>query len=47
MNLSNLKYVVEVEKTGSITRAAQNFFMNQPFKPNPPGTGKGSGVPDF
>lgn len=30
MNLSNLKYVVEVEKTGSITRAAQNFFMNQP-----------------
>lgn len=30
MNLSNLKYIVEVEKTGSITRAAQNFYMNQP-----------------
>lgn len=30
MNLSNLKYVVEVEKTGSITKAAQNFYMNQP-----------------
>lgn len=30
MNLSNLKYAVEVEKTGSITRAAQNFYMNQP-----------------
>lgn len=30
MNLSNLKYAVEVEKTGSITKAAQNFYMNQP-----------------
>lgn len=30
MNLSYLKYAVEVEKTGSITRAAQNFYMNQP-----------------
>ena len=30
MNLSYLKYAVEVEKTGSITKAAQNFYMNQP-----------------
>lgn len=26
MNLSYLKYAVEVEKTGSITKAAQNFL---------------------
>lgn len=30
MNLSQLKYVVEVEKTGSITKAAQNLLMGQP-----------------
>ena len=30
MNLSYLKYAVEVEKTGSITKAAQNYYMNQP-----------------
>ena len=30
MNLSYLKYAVEVEKTGSITTAAQTFYMNQP-----------------
>ena len=30
MNLSYLKYAVEVEKTGSITKAAQDFYMNQP-----------------
>ena len=41
MNLSYLKYAVEVEKTGSITKAAQNFYMNQDH----PGTGAGSGMP--
>lgn len=30
MNLSYLKYAVEVEKTGSVTKAARNFYMNQP-----------------
>lgn len=30
MNLSYLKYAAEVEKTGSITKAAQNLYMNQP-----------------
>ena len=30
MNINHLKYVVEVENTGSITRAAQNLFMGQP-----------------
>lgn len=30
MNLSQLKYVVEIEKAGSITRAAENLFMGQP-----------------
>ena len=30
MNLAHLKYAVEVEKTGSITRAADNLFMGQP-----------------
>lgn len=30
MNLAHLKYAVEVEKTGSITKAAENLFMGQP-----------------
>lgn len=30
MNLQLLRYVVEVERTGSITRAAQNLYMGQP-----------------
>lgn len=30
MNLTHLKYAVEVEKTGSITKAADNLFMGQP-----------------
>ena len=30
MNLMQLKYMVEVEKTGSITKAAANLFMGQP-----------------
>ncbi|MGN1097898.1 MAG: LysR family transcriptional regulator [Clostridia bacterium] len=30
MNLTQLKYIVEVEKTGSISRAAANLNMNQP-----------------
>lgn len=30
MNLTYLKYVVEVEKSGSITAAAQNLYMGQP-----------------
>ncbi|MBU3129889.1 LysR family transcriptional regulator [Clostridium tagluense] len=30
MNLLHLKYIVEVEKTNSITKAAQNLFMGQP-----------------
>lgn len=30
MNLLHLRYVVEVEKTGSITKAAQNLYMGQP-----------------
>ena len=30
MNLQHLKYIVEVEHTGSITRAAENLFMGQP-----------------
>ncbi|HOD93753.1 MAG TPA: LysR family transcriptional regulator [Clostridia bacterium] len=29
-NLLHLKYAVEVEKTGSISKAAQNLYMNQP-----------------
>jgi len=29
-NIQHLKYAVEVEKTGSISRAAQNLFMGQP-----------------
>lgn len=30
MKLSHLRYVIEVAKTGSITRAAQNLYMGQP-----------------
>lgn len=30
MNIEHLKYAIEVEKTGSISRAAENLFMNQP-----------------
>ncbi len=30
MNLTHLKYAVEVEKTGSITQAAKNLYMGQP-----------------
>lgn len=30
MNLSQLRYIVEVEKTGSISKAAQNLFVGQP-----------------
>ena len=30
MNLSQLRYVVEVEKTGSITKAAKKLYMGQP-----------------
>ncbi len=30
MNLSQFKYVVEIEKAGSITQAAENLFMGQP-----------------
>ena len=30
MNLLQLKYAVEVERTGSVTRAAENLFMGQP-----------------
>lgn len=30
MNLTHLKYIAEVEKTGSITKAAQNLYMGQP-----------------
>ena len=30
MNLTYLKYALEVEKTGSITKAAQHLFMGQP-----------------
>lgn len=30
MNIQHLKYVIEVERTGSITQAADNLFMNQP-----------------
>lgn len=30
MNTQHLKYVVEVEKTGSITKAAHNLYMGQP-----------------
>ncbi|MFA6948641.1 MAG: LysR family transcriptional regulator, partial [Eubacteriales bacterium] len=30
MNILHLKYAVEVEKTGSITQAAEHLFMGQP-----------------
>lgn len=30
MNITHLKYAVEVEKTGSITKAADHLFMGQP-----------------
>jgi DNA-binding transcriptional LysR family regulator len=30
MNISHLKYAVEVERTGSITQAAERLFMSQP-----------------
>lgn len=30
MNLTYLRYVIEVQRVGSITRAAQNLFMGQP-----------------
>lgn len=30
MNLTYLKYIIEVEKTGSITKASQNLYINQP-----------------
>lgn len=30
MNLLHLKYALEVERTGSITKAAENLFMGQP-----------------
>lgn len=30
MNTLHLKYAVEIEKTGSITKAAENLFMGQP-----------------
>lgn len=29
MNILHLKYAVEVEKTSSITKAAENLFMGQ------------------
>lgn len=29
-NIQHLRYAVEVEKTGSISRAAENLFMGQP-----------------
>ena len=30
MNLLHLKYAIEVEKTSSITKAAENLYMGQP-----------------
>ena len=30
MNLLHLKYVVEISKTGSISKAAENLYMGQP-----------------
>lgn len=30
MNIQHLRYVVEVERTGSISQAAENLYMNQP-----------------
>lgn len=31
MNLQNLTYIVEIEKCGSISKAAQNLFVSQPY----------------
>ena len=30
MNIQHLKYALEVEKTASISKAAENLYMNQP-----------------
>ena len=30
MNTQHFRYALEVEKTGSITQAAENLFMGQP-----------------
>ena len=30
MNTLHIKYAIEVERTGSISRAADNLFMGQP-----------------
>ena len=30
MNLMHLKYVVEIDKTRSISKAAENLYMGQP-----------------
>ena len=30
MNLKQLRYAVEIERTGSITQAAKNLYMAQP-----------------
>lgn len=30
MNLQHLKYIIEVQRTGSISQAAENLFMSQP-----------------
>ena len=30
-NILHLKYAVEIEKTGSITKAAENLYMGQPL----------------
>ena len=30
MNLQHIRYALEVSRTGSITQAAENLYMNQP-----------------
>lgn len=30
MNITHLRYAIEVEKTGSISQAADNLYMGQP-----------------